>query len=116
MQALIKPPKLNRGDSVAAISLSWGGAARFAERYKIGKQRLQDVFGLNVIETKHALRDAEWLYRNPQARAEDLMSAFADPKIKAIISTIGGDDSVRLLPYIDYKVLAANPENLHVIL
>jgi hypothetical protein len=26
MKTLIKPPKLNPGDKVAAVSLSWGGA------------------------------------------------------------------------------------------
>ncbi len=38
------------------------------------------------------------------------MEAFADPSIKAIISTIGGDDSIRLLPYIDLAVIRANPK------
>lgn len=105
-----KPPKLSPGDTVAAISLSWGGPGTFPHRYAAGKQQLQDTFGLNVVETRHALRDADWLARNPQARAEDLMEAFADPAIKGIVSTIGGDDSIRLLPFLDLQVIAANPK------
>lgn len=107
---MIKAKKLRRGDKVAAISLSWGGAGAVPHRYEVGKQQLQEAFGLQVVETRHALRDPEWLAKNPQARAEDLMEAFADPSIKAIISTIGGDESIRLLPYIDLAVIRSHPK------
>ncbi len=107
---MIKPPKLMPGDTVATISLSWGGAHTFPHRYAAGKQQLQDTFGLQVVESRYALRDAAWLSRNPQARAEDLMQAVADPTIRAIISTIGGDDSIRILPYLDLRVIQANPK------
>jgi len=107
---MIKPKKLQRGDTVAAISLSWGGPGTFPHRYEAGKQQLQNEFQLRVIETTHALRDAAWLHDNPKARAEDLMNAFADPSVKAIISTIGGDDSIRTLPYLDLNVIRSNPK------
>ncbi len=107
---MLKPPKLNPGDTVAAITLSWGGAGLLPHRYQAGKRQLQDEFGLTVVETPHALRDPDWISRNPQARADDLMQAFADPSIKAIISIIGGDDSIRILPYLDPDVIRANPK------
>lgn len=107
---MIKPQKLQPGDTVAAISLSWGGPGTFPHRYEAGKRQLQDEFGVRVVETAHALRDAAWLHKNPKARAEDLMNAFADPSIKAIISTIGGDDSIRILPYLDLNVIRSNPK------
>jgi len=107
---MIKPKKLQPGDTVAAISLSWGGPGTFPHRYEAGKGQLQKEFHLNVIETPHALRDDAWLHNNPKARAEDLMNAFADPSIKAIISTIGGDDSIRILPYLDLDVMRSNPK------
>jgi muramoyltetrapeptide carboxypeptidase LdcA involved in peptidoglycan recycling len=105
-----KPSKLHSGDKVAAISLSWGGPGTIPGRYAAGKKQLADEFGLQVVETRHALRDEDWLKRNPQARAADLMEAFADPSIKAVISTIGGDDSIRILPYVDLDVLRAHPK------
>jgi len=107
---MIKPRKLQPGDTVTAISLSWGGPGTFPHRYEAGKQQLQNEFGLNVVETPHALKDAAWLHNNPEARAEDLMNAFVDPSIKAIISTIGGDDSIRILPYLDLDVIRSNPK------
>lgn len=66
--------------------------------------------GLTVVETPHALRDPEWISRHPQARADDLMQAFADSSIKAIFSMIGGDDSLRILPYLDLDVIRSNPK------
>lgn len=110
MKALRKPEKLVAGDTIATISLSWGGAATFPHRYQIGKERLENKCGLKVKEARHALRDADWLYRNPQARAEDLMECFADPEVKGIFAIIGGDDSIRLMPFIDYEVIAKNPK------
>jgi muramoyltetrapeptide carboxypeptidase LdcA involved in peptidoglycan recycling len=107
---MIKPQKLHPGDKVATVSLSWGGPGTVPYRYAAGKQQLQDEFGLVVVEMPHTLSDADWLHRNPQARADDLMAAFSDPTIKGIFSTIGGDDSIRLLPYLDLNVIQANPK------
>jgi muramoyltetrapeptide carboxypeptidase LdcA involved in peptidoglycan recycling len=107
---MIKARRLLPGDRVAAITLSWGGPGAFPHRYAVGKSQLEEEFGLEVVETRHALRDPEWLYRNPRARAEDLMEAFEDPTVSGIFSTIGGDDSIRLLPYLDLEVFRSNPK------
>ncbi|HLP49649.1 MAG TPA: S66 peptidase family protein [Chitinophagales bacterium] len=110
MNPLIKPTMLKPGDKVATISLSWGAAGDIPHRYNYGKKQLQDVFGLEVVETRNALKPAKWIYENPKARAEDLMEAFADSSIKAIITNIGGEDSVRTLPYIDFDTIRNNPK------
>jgi muramoyltetrapeptide carboxypeptidase LdcA involved in peptidoglycan recycling len=107
---MIKPPRLKAGDKVAVASLSWGGPAAFPERYQAGKRQLQEAFDLEVVETPHALRDAEWLHWNPEARAHDLMQAFVDPSVKGVISSIGGDDSIRLLPYLSPDVIRSHPK------
>lgn len=107
---MIKPTKLNKGDKVAAITLSYGGAGDIPYRYQIGKHQLQQELELEVIETKHSLRSSDWIYRNPKARAEDLMEAFSDKSIKAIFSNIGGNESIRILPFIDLNVIKDNPK------
>jgi muramoyltetrapeptide carboxypeptidase LdcA involved in peptidoglycan recycling len=107
---LIKPKLLKHGDKVATISLSWGGAGELLDRYEQGKKQLQTIFGLEVVETKNALKSAQWIYDNPKARAEDLMEAFADKSIKAIISNIGGEDSLRILRYVDLDIIKQNPK------
>ncbi|SIR18201.1 S66 family peptidase [Halanaerobium kushneri] len=109
---MIKAEKLKRGDKIAAVSLSWGGAGdkKFNYRYRIGKKRIEDIFGLEVVEMPNTLKGSEYLYQNPEARAEDLMNAFENKEIKAIFSNIGGDDTLRLLPYIDFDIIKNNPK------
>ncbi len=109
---LNKPKKLKRGDQIATVSPSWGGAgeSEIRWRYDQGVKRLEELFGLIVVAMPNSLKGADYLYENPQARAEDLMTAFKDPNIKGIIANIGGEDSIRLLPYIDFKVMQDNPK------
>jgi muramoyltetrapeptide carboxypeptidase LdcA involved in peptidoglycan recycling len=110
LRPAIRPQRLCRGDTVAAVTLSWGGPDTFPHRYAAGKRQFEQQFGCRVIETRHALRDAAWIAANPKARADDLMEAFADSSIRAVISTIGGDDSIRILPFLDLSVLRAHPK------
>ncbi|MEK3954739.1 S66 family peptidase [Psychrobacillus sp. FSL K6-1464] len=109
---LKKPKMLKSGDKVATISLSWGGAGEpdLRWRYEQGIDRLRNVFGLEVVAMPNSLKGGDYLYENPQARAEDLMNAFKDPTIKGIFSNIGGSESIRLLPYIDFDVIRDNPK------
>jgi len=107
---MIKPPRLKPGDKVATVSLSWGGPSIFPHRYQAGVRQFEAEFGLEVFEMPHTLKDADWLARNPKARAADLMQAFSDPSIKGIITTIGGDDSMRMLPYVDLNIIRNNPK------
>lgn len=110
MIELIKPAKLSKGDKLATVTLSWGGPGAVPHRYHAGKKQLEKEFDVEVIEMKHTLRDADWIYRNPQARADDLMEAFSDTSIKGIVSTIGGDESVRILPFLDETIIKKNPK------
>lgn len=108
---MIKPNKLKKGDKVAIVSLSSGlaGEEMFRHRYELGKKRLEQL-GFNVVTMKNALKGIEYLYNHPEKRAEDFMEAILDKDIKGIICNIGGDDTIRLLPYIDFKVIANNPK------
>ncbi len=112
MLDLIKPQRLKPGDKVATVSLSWGGAGDedLLWRYNLGKKRLEKEFGLEVVEMPHTLKGTDYLYKHPEKRAEDLMTAFSDTSIKAIFSCIGGEESVRMLPYIDFEIIKNNPK------
>ena len=107
-----KPQMLQKGDKIAVVSLSSGmmGDALFIHKYEIAKSRLENVFGLKVVPIPHALKGSEFIYENPKARAKDLMDAFQDDSIKGIFCAIGGEDSIRILPYIDYDVIRDNPK------
>ncbi len=107
---MIKPKMLKQGDTIAVVSPSWGGPAVVPQRYLSGKRQLEQAFGVHVVEMPHAMSDPKWLADNPKARADDLMQAFSDPGIHAIIASIGGDDSIRLLPYIDLGIIHDHPK------
>lgn len=107
---LIKPKQLRPGATIATVSLSWGGPGTFSYRYEAGKKQLEEAFDVKVIEMPNTCKPAEWLHKNPKARADDLMQAFSDPNVDAIFSTIGGDDSIRLLPYFDLEIIKNNPK------
>ncbi len=109
---MIKPKHLSPGDTVAVVSLSSGilGEKKFIHKYFLAKERLERDYGLKVRAMPNALRGADYLYEHPEARAQDLMDAFRDPEIKAVVSAIGGDDTIRLLPYIDFDVLREHPK------
>ena len=108
---MIKPKKLKKGDKVAIVSLSSGlaGEEMFRHRYELGKKRLEQL-GFNVVTMKNALKGIEYLYNHPEKRAEDFMEAILDKDIKGIICNIGGDDTIRLLPYIDFEAIVNNPK------
>lgn len=112
MKELIKPSKLSKGDTVAIVSPSSGlaGEKDILWRTEVGIQRLKDEFGLNVKVMPHALKGVDFTYNHPEKRVEDLHQALQDPEVKAIICTLGGDDSVRLWPYIDLNIIKDNPK------
>lgn len=114
MKNLKKPEVLRRGDKIALVSLSSGiaGDESLFWRYKLAKRRLDVDFSLKGVEMNNTLKGSEYIYLNPEQRAMDLMDAFLDPSIKGIFSCIGGNDSIRLLPYIDFDIIAKNPKVL----
>ena len=109
---MIKPKHLEPGEKVAIVSLSSGilGEPEYIHKYYIAKKRLEEDFGLKVEAMPNALRGCEYLDAHPEARAADMMQAFADRTISAVFCAIGGDDTIRLLPYIDFDVIRNNPK------
>ena len=112
LASLIIPSHLAPGDKVAAVSLSWGGAGdpKYHPRYRAGVQALERNFGVQVVEMSNTLKGPAFIYNNVRARADDLHQAFADPDIKAVISCVGGDDSIRIIDHVDFDLLRKNPK------
>lgn len=109
---MLKPKRLRPGDTVAVVSLSSGmlGERGFIHKFTLAKERLERDYGLKVVAMPNALKGREYLSDHPEARAADLMDAFRDREIRGVISAIGGDDSIRLLPYIDFDVFRRDPK------
>lgn len=109
MQDFTVPPPVERGDSVAIVAPASNSADEFPHVYELGLQRIRDTFDLNPVEYPTATKSAEWLADNPEARAQDVMEAFRDPEIAAVIANTGGNDQVRILEHLDADVLRDNP-------
>ena len=81
----------------------------FPHIYENGLKNLR-ALGFEVKEFPTARGDAKYQYQNPKVRAEDVNAAFADKEVKGIITSIGGNDSVRILPFLDKKIIVDNPK------
>ncbi|MEV4703751.1 S66 peptidase family protein [Actinoplanes sp. NPDC049316] len=99
------PPKLAPGDRVAIVSPSFAAPAVFPAVHELGLRRLREEFGLEPVEYPTTRRHA-----TPAERAADLMDAYADPGIRAVFATIGGDDQITVLRHLDPAPFVADPK------
>ena len=111
MKKLVKPGHLEKGDLIATISPcnGWAGDPAVRWKYDLGVFRLQEL-GLRVIAAPNSMKGTEYLSRNPGSRAEDILWAFENKEVKAIIANIGGNDSIKVIPYIEPRVISENPK------
>ena len=108
MTPLIKPPRLQPGDTVALIAP--GG---YATEKSIAKARRNiEALGLKVREGA-SLRAVNGNYAGsvPQ-RLADLHAMFGDPEINMIWPIRGGSGCISLLAHLDFKLIRANPKIL----
>ncbi len=119
--SLTYPDKPRPGDRVAILSPSAGLPGLFPAVYEQGLRRLREDFELMPVEYPTTRKMNAPL----EERACDVHAAFADPDIKAIICSIGGEDEIRLLKHLDPDLIKAHPKpffgysdntNLHIYL
>ncbi|SJN28640.1 Microcin C7 self-immunity protein mccF [Microbacterium esteraromaticum] len=103
---MLNPPKLRAGDRVAVLSPAFAAPAVSEVLHEQAMRRLTDLTGLIPIEYPTTrLLDA-----SAEARAADVNAAFADPSIRAILATIGGDDQITVVPHLDAALALADPK------
>lgn len=106
MKEFVSLPKLTKGDQVAVISPSAGLPGLFPWVQDLGLERVQNVFSLVPKEYP----TTRLMGSSLEDRARDVMAAFADPKNKAVLTSIGGSDQIKLIKYLDPEVIRANPK------
>ncbi|MFJ5777161.1 S66 peptidase family protein [Streptomyces sp. NPDC093094] len=106
MTTPVYPPKPSPGDRIAVISPGAGLPGLFPQPYELGLERLRKEFGLEPVEYPATRK----MGSTPQERADDVHAAFADPDVKAVIASIGGDDQITVLPLLDRELIRANPK------
>lgn len=106
MKQFKKLAKLSSGDQVAVISPSNGLPQLFPDVFELGLNRLKSEFGLIPKEYPTTRVMGAPL----KDRARDVMAAFADPANKAVFTSIGGTDQIKLIKYLDAEVIRNNPK------
>jgi muramoyltetrapeptide carboxypeptidase LdcA involved in peptidoglycan recycling len=99
-------PKAEVGDRVAILSPAFAAPAVSEAVHEQAMRRLTEATGLVPVEYPTTRQ----LGASAEARAADIEAAFADPSIRAVLATIGGDDQITVVPHIDTDVLASNPK------
>ena len=87
------------------VSPSWAAPAYYPEVHEQALRRIREELGLEPVEyptTRHQ--------GSPTERARDLNAAFADPDIRAVMATIGGDDQITILRHLDPGPVVADPK------
>jgi muramoyltetrapeptide carboxypeptidase LdcA involved in peptidoglycan recycling len=106
MKQFIALPKLKPGDQVAVVSPSAGLPGLFPWVQDLGLSRMRDVLGLVPVEYPTTRQMGASL----EDRARDLQAAFRDPANKAVFTSIGGSDQIKLIKHLDPQVFLDYPK------
>ena len=106
-RTIIKPKTLQTGMTIGLVS----PASNVPENEDISAS-LDFVrsLGFMVKAAPNLFSRNQYLAGTDRQRAQDLNSFFADPEIDGILCTRGGYGASRILPYLDYESIAANPK------
>ena len=103
----VVPAPVKAGDTIAIIS----PASAIDSMQVVKATQLLEKQGFYIKAMPHVFGSYYGSYAaDDSARAADVMQAFADPSVKAIICSRGGYGSTRLLPLLDPEVIRDNPK------
>ncbi|MBK98126.1 MAG: LD-carboxypeptidase [Balneola sp.] len=105
----LKPKALKQGDTLGLVSPA--SPVYNPDEFEEMLAKVKPL-GYNVVLGEHARDRRGYLAGTDQDRAKDLMNMFLNPSIDGILCVRGGWGCNRMLPYLDYEAIAANPKIL----
>lgn len=102
----VKLNKLKKRDKVAILSPSFAAPGKWPHVYELGLKRLKETFELEPVEFPATKK----IGASKEERAADLISAFENKEIKAIITTLGGNDQVTYIKNLPPEPFVNNPK------
>jgi muramoyltetrapeptide carboxypeptidase LdcA involved in peptidoglycan recycling len=102
----IKLKKLKANDEVAILSPSFAAPGVWPHVYELGLKRIREIFKLKPIEYPTTKK----VGATKEERAADLIKAFQDKNIKAIITSLGGNDQVTYIKNLPKGPFIKNPK------
>ena len=106
---MLLPKPLKRGDKIAFFSPSSPATVFAPKRFERAKQFLESK-GFELVAGELTGKSDGYRSGSIQERVEELNALIRDPSVRCIMSTIGGNNSNALLPYIDYEALKNDPK------
>jgi len=106
--ALVKPPRLKKGDTVGLIT---PGSAIDDEALEKAVTNIESL-GLFVKLGEHVRAERGFTAGTDSQRLDDLHRMFADEQVAGVWCARGGYGCSRLLPKIDYPLIARHPKVL----
>jgi muramoyltetrapeptide carboxypeptidase len=103
----IHPPRLNQGDTIAVVAPA--GPIEKQEGLDKGISVLEKM-GFQVRYEERIFQSSRYLAGSDPERAEELMQAFDDRQVHAIIGLRGGYGCSRLIPWFHEKRFRPNPK------
>jgi len=103
----IQPPKLKLGDTISIVAP--GGTVQQRDGFERGIASLERM-GFRVRFSERIFQSSRYLAGEDSVRAEELMEAFEDPSIQAVMALRGGYGCSRLIPYLMEKRLRLHPK------
>jgi muramoyltetrapeptide carboxypeptidase len=104
-----KPPRLRRGDTVGLVKPA-GFLADDLE-FQLVMEAVR-AMGLVPKPATHLRSRFGYLAGQDKDRAADINAMYADDSVRAVFAVRGGWGSARLLPYLDFELIRANPKLL----
>jgi muramoyltetrapeptide carboxypeptidase len=104
-----KPPRLRQGDQVGLIA-----PAMFADDPTEVEAVQAAIASMGLVPKvgRYVTARFGYLAGPDRQRAEDINAMYADPEVRAVFAIHGGWGSARLLPFLDWGVIRANPKLL----
>lgn len=102
---LIRPPRLNPGDTLGIIAPASAPPDPKAVDRAVA---VLEQLGYKTKLAPNVHKRWGYLAGSDRDRASDLMRMFTDKKVNAILCVRGGYGTARLLPLLDYKTIRAN--------
>lgn len=107
MKTLIKPERLNFGDTIGIIA----PASAPPDPHALDRAvTALEGYGFKVKLAKNVRARLGFMAGTDRARAEDLMAMFTDKKVKAIHCLRGGYGATRILERLNFSVIARHPK------
>lgn len=107
--ALVKPPRLRPGDMVGLIEPA--GFTDDAFDLALVMETIR-AMGLVPKPAAHLAQRHGYLAGRDADRAADVNAMFADRQVKAVFAVRGGWGCARILPFLDFATIRANPKLL----